>query len=124
LYSDKYNSNIYQTINKLNIGKSWTIVIGREVGTQIFPSALIKILLYVNKATRNKRKFLQIKNTKYNFFESNSVEKSEPNRLWKNLDEDTFFIDATFLTLEQVVEKALKHISGNFHGSYEKLRNL
>jgi len=100
-----------------NIAKSKDAVFeGRDMGTIIFPNATVKFFLFANLAVRAQRRFEEMSEKTKNI---NVVQKEMDIRDGNDSQRktaplkpasDAINIDASFLTIEQVIDKMLKII--------------
>ncbi len=100
-----------------NIAKTKDAVFeGRDMGTMVFPDAPHKFFLYADLSVRAKRRYNEMpdetKDIKQVQEEMKKRDGNDSQRKTAPLKpaEDAIKIDATFLTIEQVVEKMLKCI--------------
>lgn len=94
-----------------------TVMVGRDIGSEIFPDSKLKFFITADVNTRAKRRFDQIKKSDPNVqFEDilkgmekrdndDSTRKASPMRVPK----DAVIIDTTDMTTEESVEKMLEH---------------
>jgi len=101
-----------------NIAKTKDAVFeGRDMGTMVFPHAPHKFFLYADLSVRAKRRYNEMpdetKDIKQVQEEMKTRDGNDSQRKTAPLKpaEDAIKIDATFLTIEQVVEKMLKCIN-------------
>ncbi len=89
---------------------------GRDMGTVVFPNALLKIFLYANEEERANRRYLQLKEKENNVSLAQVVEElvkrdtRDSGRAHAPLKpaEDAVQIDTTILSVEQVFEYVLR----------------
>ncbi|MCX7857826.1 MAG: (d)CMP kinase [Deltaproteobacteria bacterium] len=100
-------------------GREGGIVIeGRDTGSVVFPEADVKFYLDARVEERAKRRFLELKEKKEDLeFEKvkEEVEKRDRQDSERSIaplviPEGAIYVDTTFLTVEEVVEKLLNHI--------------
>lgn len=91
------------------IGSQSTIVIGREVGSQFFPDASLKIVLRAKEVTRRARKLSQLTQGPSRISSTYSLDQSEPARYWE-YGEDTILIDTTLMSPEEVFQQSAAYI--------------
>lgn len=91
---------------------------GRDMGTVVFPKALLKVFLYANEEERANRRYLQLKDKGNNVTLAQVVEElvkrdtRDTARTHAPLKpaEDAVLIDTTSLTIHQVFDSVLKLI--------------
>jgi cytidylate kinase len=92
---------------------------GRDMGTVVFPNAPVKIYLTADPEIRAKRRYKQLKDSD-NDVSLADVEKKLNERDQRDKSRkvaplmaaaDALVIDSTFLSVDEVIEKALEHIS-------------
>lgn len=88
---------------------------GRDMGTVVFPKAILKVFLYASEAERANRRYLQLKNSGINVSLAQVVEElvkrdtRDTARTHAPLKpaEDAIQIDTTGLSVQQVLDKVL-----------------
>ncbi|WWO97328.1 MAG: (d)CMP kinase [Candidatus Dasytiphilus stammeri] len=91
---------------------------GRDMGTIVFPDAMVKFFLDASVEERSRRRMLQLQKKGFNVkFEEllsqlKKRDERDSNRKTASLKpaEDALIIDSTKLRTEQVFEKVLKHV--------------
>ena len=102
---------------KMAVGKN-VIMEGRDIGTNVFPNANIKIYLDATPEERAKRRMLQNEEkgikTSYDEILENIIFRDNTDKTRKvsplKMAEDAIYIDSTNMSIEQVVEKIIKII--------------
>lgn len=104
-----------------NFGVKNNIVVeGRDIGTVVFPDAEKKFYLDADFSVRTKRRFKELKEVDSSV-EEGEIKKDLLERDNKDLTrkvaplkkaEDAIYIDTTLLTIEEVINKIIKHING------------
>lgn len=97
---------------------------GRDMGTVVFPNAILKIFLYANEEERANRRFLQLKEQEINVSLAQVVEElvkrdtRDTARTHAPLKpaEDAVQIDTTGLSIVQVFNSVLKLIDERLNG--------
>ncbi len=98
---------------------------GRDMGTVVFPGALLKIYLYANEQERAKRRYLQLKEKGINVSLAQVVEElalrdtRDTARTHAPLKpaEDAVLLDTTGLTIVQVLDSVLELVTERLHKS-------
>ena len=102
-------------------GKRGVVVEGRDVGTVVFPQARYKFYLDADIAERSRRRIEELRE-KGNDVDADKLTDELKERDNKDLTrsvgplrkaDDALFIDSTHLTINEVIEKMMKHINGN-----------
>lgn len=102
-------------------GKRGVVVEGRDVGTVVFPQARYKFYLDADIAERSRRRIEELRE-KGNDVDADKLTDELKERDNKDLTrsvgplrkaDDAVFIDSTHLTINEVIEKMMKHINGN-----------
>lgn len=96
---------------------------GRDMGTFVFPDAIIKIFINADIHVRVKRRMLQLqKNNIYVSFNQlmNMIRERDNrdfNRLFSPLylSKDMFLIDSTLLSVEQVIDNVMQYVYKKLH---------
>ncbi|WWO98681.1 MAG: (d)CMP kinase [Candidatus Dasytiphilus stammeri] len=91
---------------------------GRDMGTVVFPDAIVKIFLDANVEERSRRRMLQLQKKGFNvkfeqlLDELKQRDKRDSNRKIAPLKpaKDAMIIDSSGLSIEQVFEKVLKNV--------------
>ena len=102
-------------------GKRGVVVEGRDVGTVVFPQARYKFYLDADIAERSRRRIEELRE-KGNDVDADKLAAELKERDNKDLTrsvgplrkaDDAVFIDSTHLTVNEVIEKMMKHINGD-----------
>ncbi len=102
-------------------GKRGVVVEGRDVGTVVFPQARYKFYLDADIAERSRRRIEELRE-KGNDVDADKLTDELKERDNKDLTrsvgplrkaDDAVFIDSTHLTVNEVIEKMMKHINGD-----------
>ena len=97
------------------------VVEGRDVGTVVFPQARYKFYLDADIAERSRRRIEELRE-KGNDVDADKLAAELKERDNKDLTrsvgplrkaDDAVFIDSTHLTVNEVIEKMMKHINGD-----------
>jgi len=94
-----------------------TVMTGRDIGTEIFPDASLKIFLTASPEVRAKRRYEQLKKTKpeltlmdvLNQIRERDKMDTEREASPMRIPEDAIILDNSYLNVEQTVEKILEH---------------
>ena len=97
--------------------KQNTVMDGRDIGTEIFPDASLKIFLTASPEVRAKRRYEQLKKTKpeltlmdvLNQIRERDKMDTEREASPMRIPEDAIILDNSYLNVEQTVEKILEH---------------
>jgi cytidylate kinase len=98
---------------------------GRDIGTVVFPDADKKFYLDANFKERVKRRYKELKDLDQNvtleeidkdLYNRDTIDSTREVAPLKKAD-DAIYIDTTNMTIEEVVEKVLKHIGSPGHQS-------
>ena len=101
--------------------KRGVVVEGRDVGTVVFPQARYKFYLDADIAERSRRRIEELRE-KGNDVDADKLAAELKERDNKDLTrsvgplrkaDDAVFIDSTHLTVNEVIEKMMKHINGD-----------
>ena len=101
--------------------KRGVVVEGRDVGTVVFPQARYKFYLDADIAERSRRRIEELRE-KGNDVDADKLAAELKERDNKDLTrsvgplrkaDDAVFIDSTHLTINEVIEKMMKHINGD-----------
>jgi len=93
------------------------IMDGRDIGTVVFPNADFKFYLDANVDVRAERRFkeshtdMSLEEIKESIIKRDENDKNKPFGALK-IAEDAIYIDTSFLTLQEVVQKILDKIMG------------
>jgi len=104
------------------IGKNKNVVVeGRDLGTVVFPGAQHKFYLDAKINERSKRRIKELRDKGHNV-DADRLTEELKDRDHKDLTrdfgplkkaEDAIFIDSTDLTIDEVIDKMMKHININ-----------
>lgn len=121
------NPGVRRFLSKLQreLGEQGSIVMeGRDITTNVFPDADVKIYLDASPEERADRRYRQLKAAGQEADRDKilaAILKRDLNDLKREINplkqaEDALVIDSTKLTLHQVADKILRHIRKNGHG--------
>tara|TARA_B100002019_G_scaffold288376_1_gene301889 strand:- start:334 stop:960 length:627 start_codon:yes stop_codon:yes gene_type:complete len=99
-------------------GKKYAVIEGRDIGTEIFPQAKIKIFMWADAKVRAQRRYLQIKKKgektsfKQIYDEINARDISDINRKIAPLKPaiNSVLLDTSYLGIEQAFNAIIKNI--------------
>jgi CMP/dCMP kinase len=90
---------------------------GRDIGTVVFPKALVKIFITANSETRAKRRYQELKGVSDETYQEvlqaiKKRDERDERRLNAPMQKavDAYIIDTSSMTLEEVIKQALKLI--------------
>ena len=91
---------------------------GRDMGTVVFPDAIIKFFLYAHLKIRVERRMLELKKNGYCisfkelFIQMKNRDKRDQNRLISPLcvPKNAIILDSTYINLSKVTDTAMKYI--------------
>lgn len=107
-----------------------TVMVGRDIGSEIFPDAKLKFFLTASSDVRAERRLIQVQKvnpeiTKEEILEdmlkrddADSTREASPFRK----PEDAVIVDTTYLTTEESVEKMLEQFNQVFKATAEAVR--
>ncbi len=103
------------------LGRKGNVVLdGRDIGTVVFPEAEKKFYVDANLNERVKRRHKELNGMEEDVsFDAVNADLSNRDRIDSSREfaplkkaEDAIYIDTTFLSIEEVVDKLLEHING------------
>ncbi|ADP67283.1 hypothetical protein Buap_2990 [Buchnera aphidicola str. APS (Acyrthosiphon pisum)] len=91
---------------------------GRDMGTVVFPDAIIKFFLNADLEVRVKRRMLELKKNGYHvdfqklFIQMKTRDKRDQNRLISPLciPKNAIILDSTYMSLSEVIKTAMGYI--------------
>ena len=97
------------------VAQRWAILDGRDIGTVVFPNAVLKVYLTATAQVRGERRFNQLKNKGSHVSLENiisDIEKRDYQDMNRDVAplkqaDDALFIDSSTLSIDDVVEKIL-----------------
>ena len=121
------NPGVRKFLSKLQreLGEGGSIVMeGRDITTNVFPDADVKIYLDASPEERADRRYRQLKAAGQEADRDKilaAILKRDLNDIKREINplkqaEDALVVDSTKLTLHQVADKILRHIRKNAHG--------
>ena len=102
------------------MGQSGNVVMdGRDIGTQVFPNAELKIFMYADAKERGKRRYLELKGKNMDVDLENIIAEikqrdlEDRNRTISPLRpaDDAIKIDTTKFTIEEVIDQVMEKIN-------------